>query len=491
MQVFNHLETNQTQASGLSKMQRLLCFLLLVPCLFFDKSINNDTWFILNSGRYVLQYGIPYTEPFTIHNGLSFVMQQWLSAVIFWKAYVVVGEIGLKIMVFLTYILIIYICFKLCMLLSEKNFFVSFAISLLSGALIIPFMTERPYIFMFLIILLEIYELEKYIKFQKCKYLLALPVLSLLLVNLEAAMWPLLFVILIPYLIDSFRFRYQSIESQGYSTKNLIFTTIGMLAAGFINPYGLKAMTYLFTSYGIDEINSWITEMQCADINSFFGKIIFSTILIVLISFIVYRKGNYRIRFYLLALGTIYMTLSSVRSFPLFIMCGVTPMSYYFKDVKIEQKNDERTLKIRKVLIFYLVTVLLVGSLIIYNKEPEITRQQNIMSSVEYLEKLDDKNIRLYTGYNDGGYLEFRGFKVYIDPRADVFLKSNNNKDDIFIECYKLEHGEIFYKEVLLKYDFDFLLVSDNEILYNYLDYDSDYRLAFSSNHYKIFESLK
>jgi hypothetical protein len=28
--------------------------------------VGNDTWFLLNGGRFVLENGIPYTEPYTI-----------------------------------------------------------------------------------------------------------------------------------------------------------------------------------------------------------------------------------------------------------------------------------------------------------------------------------------------------------------------------------------------------------------------------------------
>ncbi len=87
--------------------------------------------------------------------------------------------------------------------------------------------------------------------------------------------------------------------------------------------------------------------------------------------------------------------------------------------------------------------------------------------------------------------MEFRGFKVYIDGRAEVFLKSNNKKDDIFKEYYKLEHGKINYREVLDKYDFDYLLVSDDENIYYQMDYDADYKLIHSSSHYKTYEHIK
>jgi hypothetical protein len=481
------------KASILSRQQRVLSLLLLIPCLTIGKDLNNDIWFILNCGKYVVQNGIPNIEPFTIHEGMSFVMQQWLTAVIFWEGFSIGGEIGLKIIVLLLYILIIFLTFKLCMSLSENNFLVSFAVTLLSGILVSPFITERPYIFMFVVVILEIYFLEKYINSNKIKYLAVLPVLSILLVNLEAAIWPMLFVILIPYFVDSFRFKFKCIEGQGYGKKNLVISSIGMFAAGFVNPYGWSAMTYLFKSYGIDEINSWISEMHCTDINSPFGKIVFFTFLMLIISFIIYKKGNYRLRFLLLALGTAYLALSSIRSFPLFVICGIIPMSFYFKDFaikNIKSKNDKKTLLIRKVLIVFLAVM--IGSVCFYKfNEPKDTGVQELTGNADFLENLNNGNMKLYTGYNYGGYMEFRGFKVYIDGRAEVFLKSNNKKDDIFKEYYKLEHGRIYYKEVLNKYDFDYLLVSDDEVIYYYLDYDTDYKLIHSSSHYKIYEHIK
>ena len=68
-------------------------FLLLIKGFHLD----NDIWFIFNHGRYVLSNGFPYIEPFTIHEGFKFVMQQWLSAVIYYSIYKYLGVIGVFI----------------------------------------------------------------------------------------------------------------------------------------------------------------------------------------------------------------------------------------------------------------------------------------------------------------------------------------------------------------------------------------------------------
>ena len=82
---------------------KLLYFILYIPCFLIPRAINNDIWFIINSGTYVLKNGFPHIEPFTIHEGMSFVMQQWLSGVIFSINYSFFGEAGLYLVVILIY----------------------------------------------------------------------------------------------------------------------------------------------------------------------------------------------------------------------------------------------------------------------------------------------------------------------------------------------------------------------------------------------------
>ena len=67
-----------------------LSFLLIPIFIGMLTSIcggNNDIWFILNFGRYILNNGFPTIDPFTIHDGLEIIVQQWLSDIIFYSGY--------------------------------------------------------------------------------------------------------------------------------------------------------------------------------------------------------------------------------------------------------------------------------------------------------------------------------------------------------------------------------------------------------------------
>ena len=76
--------------------------LLLIPIIFSlakNINLNNDTYFIIKSGNYILKHGILYIEPFTMHHNFSFVMQQWLSAIIFAVIYNIGSNLGISIFI--------------------------------------------------------------------------------------------------------------------------------------------------------------------------------------------------------------------------------------------------------------------------------------------------------------------------------------------------------------------------------------------------------
>ena len=140
--------------------------ILLIPlffCWIRNSNLDNDIWFLLNHGRYIFDNGFPHVEPFTIHSGLSFVMQQWLSASIFWIIYKYLGEMGLRIILLILLVIIVYIVYKLCMLLSDNKFYLSSGITIVIAMLLAAFyIVDRPQVFSCIIFLLEFYLLELY-----------------------------------------------------------------------------------------------------------------------------------------------------------------------------------------------------------------------------------------------------------------------------------------------------------------------------------------
>lgn len=477
---------------GLSGQEKLLLFaVLFLPCLFVWRGINNDLPFLLNSGRYVLEHGIPYTEPFTLHGGMDFIMQQWLSAVIFYAIFKAFGDVGLYILVMVVYAALIFVVYKVAIILSVDNFLVSYGIAMVIAAANMPFMVQRPYIFLFVFIALEIALLEKYILTGRIRFLMPLPFLSMIQINLQAAMWPVLFAVLLPYLLDALPVRLGFIKCQGYPMKPLLATVAAMLLVGLANPYGASAVTYLFHSLGYREINLLVNEMKVPNINDDLGKIIFGSIGGIVLTYCLFRKGNTRLRYVLLTMGTAWMALSSVRSFSIFILCSIISLAYLFRDVGMNRRispSSKKILPFRITLFLLILAIAVSGFLYQLTKPWRFDQPTDLTEALEFIrEAAREENVQLYTGYDEGGHAEYYGLKPYIDPRAEVFVKKNNHKEDIMEEYFMLQTGRIYYADVLEKYQFTHLLISESDILGTYLPKDDNYQEAYSNKSYRVF----
>ena len=69
------------------KPSKWLSYLYFIFPLFLVTKINigkeSDIWFLLSYGKKIITSGFPKYDFLSMHENFSFVMQQWLSAIIF------------------------------------------------------------------------------------------------------------------------------------------------------------------------------------------------------------------------------------------------------------------------------------------------------------------------------------------------------------------------------------------------------------------------
>lgn len=526
----------------------LFIFLIASILLLFTTRFDNDGWFLLNSGRYVENYGIPHTEPFTIHQGFHFVMQQWLFALGLWKIYEINQMQGMLLFNWIMGAVFIFVFYKLLQLVDLHNTAVSRIMTIGATALMSVYFTQRPQIASSLIFLIEIYVLEYLKEKERPPWTIygLFFILSALLINLHAAMWPMLSVFVLPYLAESiFGARipwFTHIFLWKWKYTALLWVPI--LIAGFLNPYGIESMTYAFHSYGYEEINALITEMRPLSLGSnSYSSIILSIILILTV---IYARNPLPLHWILLFAGTAFMALLAVRSVFLFLIAGLFPLAFIlhrssFKKAESKATTWKRTwpmvilmsLAATVGLLFILekytippdklgllITIicflLLLSLFYAYILWKERTRQNEIRANARNLfftlvllllaplfylyhdiplvnpalkksieviqEDAADRPISLWTGYNEGPYAEFHGFPCYIDARAEVFLPKSNHKKDVFKEYVSLKDGLLDYHDFMKHYHFTHLLTTTKDPLYTYLKNDKDYVLLWDSD---------
>ncbi len=484
------MKKNKKGSDNLATKQfKILFFLLLLffTCNCFSNAeiFNGDTWFLFNHGRYVLENGFPTIEPFTMHENLSFVMQQWLSAVIFYLTYLLLGKIGLAALVAFIFFVSLCIIYQTCLLVTKKNYCISYIITIICAIILPVFYAGRPQIFSCLSFLLSLFFLENYVQKKNIKFLIPLPMISLLLINLHASMWAILFCLLLPYIIETLYNRIKKRET--YPLRPLIVTGLIMFLAGFINPYGIDAMTYVLKSYGIAEINDLVFEMMVPKITANYGKVTYLTLFAFLLA-LAFKKKT-KIRYVFLILGAIYLLLSAWRNYPLFIVLCFIPLAYSYKDELIKFKNIN--LSSKQFILCFSSLVLIITLFVITSPLLSINREIKVEDATNYLLKHADKEkATIYSNQLDGGYLEYKGFKPYIDNRSEVFLKANNHQADIFKEYYKVQKGYLLPSTFLEKYNFTYIVVGQEDIIYQELKQRKDYKLIYEDKNRYIF-SLK
>jgi hypothetical protein len=471
--------------------QNLMMFLLfsLCPLLTYQLAFQNDTYWLINTGKYILNNGLPSTEPFTIHQGLHFMAQQWLTTIVFHVGYQKAGVAGVHLIVIGICSILLFVIYRLAFHLSAGKKMVAAYVTVFIGIFIGPFIVPRPQIFSLLLFVLEISILEYHVRSKKKPLAVtgALALLSVALINFHAAMWPVFFVLFIPYIIDSFKFQLGRIEGQGYPKKPLWAALILSLICGFANPYGLQGMLYFFNSYGDSVINGNVVEMLSPDFKSTLGIFVFAVALAVFFTYMV-RRGTTRLRFVLITIGTLYMGFSSWRSFSLFVVFGFVFLSYYLKDMDLSHAMPARR---RTILLIFAFPLVLAGRISnIKNMDAAEIRHKPVAAVGYILKSVDLSKIRLYNSYETGGYIEFSGIKTFIDSRAEVFTKKLNGKEDIFKDYVEASTGKQYYADLIKKYAFTHFLVGREESWNNFLKHDRRYRAIYQDKNYIVYESV-
>ena len=255
-----------------------------------------------------------------------------------------------------------------------------------------------------------------------------------------------------------------------------------MILTGLINPYGINNLLYVFNSYGQNILEKTIKELQPLSFSSLFGKI---HIFIILIIYILYFKSRKKIpiRYLLLLFGTTYLAFDTLRGVSLFIIGSFFPLVYLYKDIP----NIDISKYIPKIIKVLITIILFIISLIIIfiprNYYPDAKEP------IDYLvNNYIISDIKLYTSFSDGSYAVYKGIKCSMDPRAEVFLKKNNHKFDIYKEYNDLQSGIINYEDYLKKYNFTHLLINKKDYLYSKLEKNSyNYIVIKEYKNYKIY----
>ncbi len=468
---------------------------LLIPILVGILSatcFGNDIWFLIRTGEEIVTNGFPHVDFLTFHENLTLVVQQWLVDVLFFFVYDYGGKIGIYFLTLLVNGYLVFITYQLLMLLTDKkrNLSILFTCVIVS-VLAFFFLSPRPQIFSFAILLTELYVLEHYMKKKNTKILYFLPFLSWLMIQLHASLWPMLFCFWLPFFLNTFSISIGSLFSESKPKKPLFIAFLSMILVAFLNPYGIDSLFYLFRSISNSSLYHVVTEMRIPDIHTFSGMVSYFCLFLVWLGYLIFTSGKLQLRHFLLLIGTTYLAISSWRGLAFFLMAAIYPLAYYFRSHFYQVRDLSFSIRQYIPIVVAIIFLGIIPLTLILSSDGIVMNSAN-QEGIDYLLKKEDPNqVRLYCAYGECSYAEYKGLAVYIDSRAEVFIKENNQQADILDELFYLQNHALNYRNFLEKYQFTHLLVTEDDYLYQLLLHDSDYEVFFSGLESKTSHSMK
>ena len=170
-----------------------MAIIAMIPAIRSAGTLDTDGWFLLASGREVVESGIPTTNPFTAVEGQGIVLQQWLHDAWLYLCWKVAGYTGVAVSAAIPAALALCTYTgAVCRLARVPRYP---WVPLLIGALgVFPLMASylsiRPSIWTAALLFATISICLEWRQSANPRCLLALPIVSLLSVNLQAALWP-------------------------------------------------------------------------------------------------------------------------------------------------------------------------------------------------------------------------------------------------------------------------------------------------------------
>ena len=516
------------------------------------KTFQNDIYYTIPIGNLIMENGIDMKDHFSWHKDLPYTYPHWLYDVIMAKIYNFKGWDAIYYSVCILAItlgLTVYIVNKKL----NKNQIFSFIITIGSMYMLKPYITARAQLLTFIIYMIVIYLIEKFIENpKKIYYGMGIIIASILIANLHVAVWPFLFVLSLPYIAEAiiawcadfiifqkfwiffdklklkhnkkdeektkkikedlekiytsnekrkaYRENAQSYKLKLERNKNIKWLFLVMIICAFtglITPLGKTPYTYLYNTMKGNTTQNINEHLPLTLINN----TPMMCTLIIFISAITFTRVKIKVRDLLMLGGLCYLMFASKRQSTMFVLIGSVILNRMITEIYT-------TISVKEVMKFFktiiIVTMLLFtsGYSISYgiknikykNKKQYINTSSYPVEAAEWiLKNLDINNIKLFNEYNYGSYLLFKEIPVFIDSRADLYAPEFNKGEDIFMDFINTSGISKYYGSTFEKYGITHIILYKNSKISMLIDKaDSEkYNKIYTDEHFVIYEVVK
>ena len=474
--------------------------LIVIILMTVTKEMQNDTFFTIATGEHILQEGYDNVDHLTWHENLGFYKLRRAFDVAIAFIYNTFGFAGIYAFVVIIASLTGLSLFNI-LLKQKNNIVLSFIATVISMLLMTSnwSFTARGQIISYLLLLLEIYFIEKMISTKQKRHYIIFLVISALIVNFHASVWYMTIILVLPYLAEAIMHKIMKNKNlekskiilEPISIKMLIIAILCLVLGSFISPIGTYTYTYMFKVIG-GISSTFISELQQTDIISSIGMILG---LIVIDILMLATKSKMKLSDILLFFGLYFMAILARRNQAFLYLIGTIPVvrliTNFFETYDTENILEKLNNFFSKNWVLGCTTIVIViglsSNMVTRIREKYVNEKKYPVEAVNFIkENLDYINLRIYNSFNYGSYLELSGIPAFVDSRSEIFTEEFNNVT-ILKDWLETSRGNVNYNDTFAKYEIDYAIVEDKEIINTYISADENYEKVFDDETFSIY----
>ena len=517
-------------------------------------TLQNDTYYTIKIGEHIQNNGIDMKDQFSWHEDLNYTYPHWLYDLLTYKIYSQFGMMGIYLTTCLLSCILGITLFFVSSKIS-KNKLISFFVTIGVMYLLKGYIAARAQLVTFILFILSLYFIEKFLENRKIRYGIGIVLISTLIANLHVAVWPFLFILFLPYIgeyviaVLADIIIYRKVEERilkikiKYSSNNKealekfqkeldeLQAKVSKIkikrSKSIQNPYKIKitknknvkwlivimiicAFTGLLTPLGDTPYTYLVKTMQgntTKNINEHLPMTIAEQpevlcTIIIFLAVLTFTKIKIKLSDLFMIGGLAFLMLESRRQLSMFSLIGSVILSKLIVEL-ITCYDKELLEKINKKILhpfIIICMIVLVGWQTYDNVKTKyndkfIDETQYPVKACDYiLENIDLSKARFYNEYNYGSYMIYRGIPVFIDSRADLYAPEFSGlKDDIFTDFIDVSSIGTFYEDILEKYNITHVILYSNSKMSMIIDETKDphYSKIYKDDYFVIYERVK
>lgn len=491
MSTVKNKEVSKTKKiNSIIKFNIMAIILIAIFCIALTPvTLQNDTFYTIKIGEHIVKDGIDMQDPFSWHENLAYTYPHWAYDVITYFIYNSFGMTGIYVT---TCILsaILGISIYLVNTKLAKNQILSFLITIGAMYLIRGYIAARAQLVTFILFILTIFFIEKFLESKKKRYAIGLIIIPILIANLHLAVFPFYFVLYLPYIaqyiiacfaetiiyrktsvrqlknkikklskmenqeeklseakkelkeleekIDKIKIKrskelqnpYKIKLNRNDNVKWLILIMIICLFTGLLTPLGTTPYTYLVKTMQGNTTQNINEHLPMTITNE--TEVICT--LILFLAMLIFTKVKIRLSDLFMLGGLCYLMLASRRQITMFaLVCSlifnrlIMDLISQYTKIKLEDIMK----KITSAIGIISISIIMLGFSYYMAKDKindsYIDESTYPVQACDYiLNNIDLGQARFYNEYNYGSYMLYRGIPVFIDSRADLYAPEFN-----------------------------------------------------------------